>query len=40
MEFSATSEAKCCGNQVGVLQQIRRVWGGDKKQGETCDKRI
>jgi hypothetical protein len=36
----ATSKAKCCGHQVGVSQQTRRVWGGDKKQGETCGKRL
>jgi hypothetical protein len=31
---------KCCGNQVGVPQQARRAWGGDKKQGSTCGKRL
>jgi hypothetical protein len=40
MEFGATSDAKCCGKQVGVSQQTRQVRGGDKKQGETCGKRI
>ena len=40
MEFGATYKAKCCGNQVGVSQQTRRVWGGDKKKGKTCGKRL
>jgi hypothetical protein len=34
------SQAKCCGNQVGVPQQARRAWGGDKKQGSTSGKRL
>jgi hypothetical protein len=40
MEFGATSEVKCCGNQVGVSQQTKRVWSGDKKHGLTCGKRL
>jgi hypothetical protein len=40
MKFGATSKAKCCGHQVGVSQQTRRVWGGDKKHGETCGKSL
>jgi hypothetical protein len=38
VEPGATSEAKRCGNQVGVSQQARRVWGGNKKQGSTVEK--
>jgi hypothetical protein len=40
MESGATSKAKRCGHQVGVSQQTRRVWSGDKKQSETCNKRL
>jgi hypothetical protein len=34
------SEAECYGNQVGVLQQIRQIRSGDKKQGSTCGKML
>jgi hypothetical protein len=40
LEPGATSKAKCCGNQVSVLQQARRTRSGDKKQGSTCGKRL
>jgi hypothetical protein len=40
LEPGAMSQAKYCGNQVGVPQQERRAWGGDTKQGSTCGKRL
>jgi hypothetical protein len=33
------SKAKRCGKQVGVPQQARRAWIGDKKQGSTYGKK-
>jgi hypothetical protein len=38
LEPGALSQAKCCGNQVGVLQQARRPRGGDKNKARLVAK--
>jgi hypothetical protein len=38
LEPGATSKAKCCGNQVGVLQQARRAWGVTRNKARLVAK--